>query len=138
MSKNTPDAAVKLRALSITQEPIMTDQTYAAMRKRITTANAGLKTAQPDTLKGFNLMHVQAMSDGALDPKTKELIAVALSVGSRCDPCIAFHVHAALRHGATREEIMEVLAVSVMMGGGPSLMYAAHVIEAMDEELGPA
>jgi AhpD family alkylhydroperoxidase len=114
----------------------MTDQPWAAMRKRITTANAGLKTAQPDTLKGFNLMHGQAMSDGALDPKTKELIAVALSVGSRCDPCIAFHVHAALRHGATREELMEVLSVTVMMGGGPSLMYAAHVIEGMDEELG--
>lgn len=116
----------------------MTDQKYAAMRKRITAANAGLKTAQPDTLKGFNLMHVQAMHDGALDPRTKELIAVALSVGSRCDPCIAFHVHAALRRGATREEVMEVLSVAVMMGGGPSLMYAAHVIEALDEELGPA
>lgn len=116
----------------------MTDHGYAAMRKRITSANAGLKTAQPDTLKGFNLMHHQAMSDGALDPRTKELIAVALSVGSRCDPCIAFHVPAAIRHGATREQIMEVLAVSVMMGGGPSLMYAAHVIEVMEEELGPA
>jgi AhpD family alkylhydroperoxidase len=78
------------------------------------------------------------MQAGALDPKTKELIAVALSVGSRCDPCIAFHVHAALRHGASRDELMEVLSVAVMMGGGPSLMYAAHVIEAMDEELGPA
>jgi len=116
----------------------MTDQTYAALRKRITAANAGLKRAQPDTLKGFNLIHGQAMQPGALDPKTKELIAVALSVGSRCDPCIAFHVHAALRHGANREELMEVLSVAVMMGGGPSLMYAAHVIEAMDEELGPA
>ena len=116
----------------------MTDQSYAALRKRITSANAGLKQAQPDTLKGFNLIHGQAMHAGALDPKTKELIAVALSVGSRCDPCIAFHVHAALRHGATRDELMEVLSVAVMMGGGPSLMYAAHVIEAMDEELGPA
>lgn len=116
----------------------MTDQSYAALRKRISTANAGLKKTQPDTLKGFNLMHVQAMQAGALDPKTKELIAVALSVGSRCDPCIAFHVPAALRHGATREEFMEMLAVAVMMGGGPSLMYAAHVIEAIDEELGPA
>ena len=116
----------------------MTDQDYAALRKRITTANAGLKTAQPDTLKGFNLMHAQAMQDGALDARTKELIAVALSVGSRCDPCIAFHVPAALRRGATREEVMEVLAVAVMMGGGPSLMYAAHVIEALDEEQGPA
>jgi AhpD family alkylhydroperoxidase len=116
----------------------MTDERYAAVRKRITKANAGLKNAQPDTLKGFNQMHAQAMRDGALDTRTKELIAVALSVGSRCDPCIAFHVPAALRHGATRDEIMEVLAVTVMMGGGPSLMYAAHVIEAMEEELGPA
>ena len=115
----------------------MTDQSYAALRKRITSANAGLKRAQPDTLKGFNLIHGQAMQAGALDPKTKELIAVALSVGSRCDPCIAFHVHAALRHGASRDELMEVLSVAVMMGGGPSLMYAAHVIEAMEEELGP-
>jgi AhpD family alkylhydroperoxidase len=138
MSKIAPDAAVILQASSENQEPIMTDQEYAALRKRITTANAGLKSAQPDTLKGFNLMHGQAMRDGALDPKVKELIAVALSVASRCDPCIAFHVHASLRRGATRDEIMEVLSVAVMMGGGPSLMYAAHVIEAIDEELGPA
>ena len=116
----------------------MAEQKHAALRKRITTANAGLKAAQPDTLKGFNLMHAQAMHDGALDGKTKELIAVALSVGSRCDPCIAFHVPAALRLGATRDEIMEVLAVAVMMGGGPSLMYAAYVIEAMEEQLGGA
>jgi AhpD family alkylhydroperoxidase len=114
----------------------MADQHYADLRRRITTANASLKTAQPDIVKGFNLMHGQAMQSGALDAKTKELIAVALSVGSRCDPCIAFHVPAALRHGATRDEVMEVLAVAVMMGGGPSLMYAAHVIEAMNETLG--
>lgn len=112
----------------------MTDRPWAALRRRITTANAALKTAQPDTLKGFNLMHGQAMAAGALDPRTKELMAVALSVASRCDPCIAFHVPAALRHGATREQILETLSVAVMMGGGPSLMYAAHAIEALDEE----
>src|SRR6056297_3763301 len=117
-------------------ELIMTDQDYTTMRKRITKANAGLKTAQPDTLKGFNMIHAQAMQAGALDPRTKELVAVALSVGARCDPCIAFHVPAAIRHGATRDEILEMLSVTVLMGGGPSLMYAAHVIEVMDEELG--
>jgi len=111
----------------------MTDHDYTTMRKRITKANAGLKTAQPDTLKGFNMIHAQAMQAGALDPKTKELVAVALSVGARCDPCIAFHVPAAIRHGATRDELMEILSVAVMMGGGPSLMYAAHVIEVMEE-----
>jgi len=117
-------------------ELIMTDQDYTTMRKRITKANAGLKTAQPDTLKGFNMIHAQAMQAGALDPRTKELVAVALSVGARCDPCIAFHVPAAIRHGATRDELMEVLSVAVMMGGGPSLMYAAHVIEVMEETFG--
>jgi AhpD family alkylhydroperoxidase len=116
----------------------MTDRPWAALRRRITAANAALKTAQPDTLKGFNLMHGQAMAAGALDPRTKELMAVALSVASRCDPCIAFHVPAALRHGATREQILETLSVAVMMGGGPSLMYAAHAIEALDEEVPPA
>jgi AhpD family alkylhydroperoxidase len=116
----------------------MTDKPWAALRRRITAANAALKTAQPDTLKGFNLMHGQATAAGALDPRTKELMAVALSVASRCDPCIAFHVPAALRHGATREQILETLSVAVMMGGGPSLMYAAHAIEALDEEAPPA
>ncbi len=114
----------------------MTDQTYAALRKRITTANAKFKDAQPDTIKGFNTIHGQAMADGALDAKTKEIIAVALSVATRCDPCIAFHTRAALRHGATREELMEMLSVTVLMGGGPSLMYCAHVVEVLDEELG--
>jgi len=114
----------------------MSDQTYAEIRKRITTANAKFKKAQPGTFEGFNTIHSQAMPDGALDAKIKEIIAVALSVASRCDPCIAFHTRAALRHGATREEIMEMLSVVVLMGGGPSLMYCAHVVEAMDEELG--
>jgi AhpD family alkylhydroperoxidase len=116
----------------------MTEETYAAVRKRITKANAALRQGQPDTFKGFNMIHHQAMQDGALDHKTKELVAVALSVASRCDPCIAFHVPAALRLGATREEIMELLSVTVLMGGGPSLMYAAHVMDAVDEELGKA
>lgn len=113
----------------------MTDDTYASMRKRINKANAGFRKGQPDTFKGFNLIHEQAMAEGALDHKTKELVAVALSVASRCDPCIAFHVPAAMRLGATREEIMEVLSVAVMMGGGPSLMYAAHTMEVVEEEL---
>ena len=116
----------------------MTEETYAAVRKRITRANAKLRQGQPDTFKGFNMIHEQAMQDGALDHKTKELVAVALSVASRCDPCIAFHVPAALRLGATREEIMEILSVTVLMGGGPSLMYAAHVMEAVEEALARA
>ncbi|MEZ5890398.1 MAG: carboxymuconolactone decarboxylase family protein [Xanthobacteraceae bacterium] len=61
-----------------------------------------------------------------MDTKTKELIAVAISVAIRCDDCIAFHVQAAIERGATREEIFETLAMAIYMGAGPSVMYASH------------
>lgn len=74
-----------------------------------------------------------ALTPKALDTKTKELIAVAISVAIRCDDCIAFHVQAAIDHGATREEILETLAMAIYMGAGPSVMYASHVIAAFSQ-----
>jgi len=68
-----------------------------------------------------------------LDKKTKELIALALSVASRCDPCIGFHAQTLVKLGATRQEVDETLGVAVYMGGGPSMMYAASAIAAFDE-----
>ena len=55
---------------------------------------------------------------------------LAIGVATRCDDCIAFHVKSALQQGATREEIMETLAMSIYMGSGPSVMYASHAIDA--------
>ena len=69
----------------------------------------------------------------SLDRKTKELIALALSVAARCDPCIGFHVQTLVKLGVTRQEIDETLGVSTYMGGGPSLMYAASAINAFEE-----
>ena len=51
----------------------------------------------------------------------------------RCDPCIGFHAKALVRHGATRQELDEMLAVATYMGGGPSLMYAASAAAAFEE-----
>jgi len=70
---------------------------------------------------------------GALDSKTKELLAVAISVAVRCDPCITYHVEGARKHGATREEIAETLGLAIYMGAGPSAMYAAQALEAYDQ-----
>ena len=106
---------------------------YAAMRSHIKRLNARLGEHSPGTVKAFRALHEASMGDGALDGATKELIAVALAVAKQCDPCIAFHVPAALEHGATPEQLLDALAVTVMMGGGPSLMYAAHAIEAMEQ-----
>lgn len=89
-----------------------------------------LRGGAPETMKAFSAMAVSASAGGALDAKTKELMALAIGVATRCDDCIAFHVKGALQQGATREEIMETLAMSIYMGTGPSVMYASHAIDA--------
>jgi AhpD family alkylhydroperoxidase len=68
----------------------------------------------------------------ALDNKTKELLALGISVAVRCDPCVAFHAEAAVKQGASREEILETVGIAIYMGGGPSVMYAAKALEAFD------
>lgn len=86
-----------------------------------------------DTLRGFTAMAQAATKDGALDAKTKELIAIALSVSVRCDPCLGFHTQALVKLGCTRAELADALGMAVYMGGGPSLMYAARASAAFDE-----
>jgi len=71
-----------------------------------------------------------ALAQGALDTKTKKLIALGVSVAVRCDDCIAFHVKAAVDRGATREEILETLGMAIYMGAGPAAMYASHALSA--------
>ncbi len=92
-----------------------------------------LAKAQPKAMGAFSNLHEAAGEDGALDKKTKELIALAIAVTSRCDGCIAFHTHDVLKAGATREEVMEALSVAILMGGGPSVVYASHVVDALEQ-----
>lgn len=84
-------------------------------------------------MAGFDAMAKSAMAEGVLSALDKELIATAIAVSTRCDGCIGFHVRTLVRMGATREQLNEMLAVAVYMGGGPSLMYAAEVLRAFDE-----
>ncbi|WP_116131336.1 carboxymuconolactone decarboxylase family protein [Tropicimonas sp. IMCC34043] len=90
----------------------------------------------PDTTKGFSALTRGAMDNGVLDHKVKELIALGIAIAMRCEPCIGFHIKSLARTGATREEMADVLAVAVQMGGGPSLMYAAKSLAAWDELVG--
>lgn len=87
----------------------------------------------PEVASGFQALAKAATKDGALDHKTKELIALAIGVAARCDACIGYHVKACIRQGATREEVSETIAMCVYMGGGPSLMYGAKALAAFDE-----
>jgi AhpD family alkylhydroperoxidase len=82
-----------------------------------------LRRAIPEVYKGFAALHDSALSPGALDTKTKELMAFAIAVSQRCDGCIAAHAHAAVRHGATPAEAAEAIGVVILMAGGPGTIY---------------
>ncbi len=92
-----------------------------------------LRAGTPDVMKGFSALARAALEAKALDRKTKELIALAISVAIRCDACVAFHAEAAVQQGATRDEVMETMGMAVYMGAGPSVMYAAQAVEAYDQ-----
>lgn len=92
-----------------------------------------LGAAIPDTVGAFFQMHGAANQDGALDPKTKELISLAASIAGHCDGCVAWHAKAVQELGATREEVAEMIGIAVQMGGGPSLFSGSEALEAYDE-----
>jgi AhpD family alkylhydroperoxidase len=80
----------------------------------------------------FNQLHDTVMSNGALSEKTKELIAVGISVTIRCSPCIQRHIPLALQLGNTSDEVSEAISVGLMMGGGPAFNYASEALQILD------
>ena len=92
-----------------------------------------LRGGAPQVMKGFAAIAQAALAPGKLELKTKELIALAISVAVRCDDCIAFHAKAAVEQGATREEMLETLGMAIYMGAGPSAMYASHALAAFNQ-----
>jgi len=98
---------------------------FEAITSSINAGMAGLREPAGETLKAFSGLASAATADGALDKKMKELIALAIGVSKQCDGCIGFHVKALAKLGATDEEVADALSMTVYMGGGPSLMYAA-------------
>jgi len=111
-------------------------ENYRGLAQAVSGQITSLRSGVPEVMKAFNDLGRAATAEGALDRKTKELIALALSVAARCDPCIAFHTQALAKLGATRAELDETLGVAVYMGGGPSLMYAASAVAAFTEAAG--
>lgn len=97
-------------------------------------ANTGeLRKDCPDVMEAFTQLHRAAFKDDVLSKKTKELIAIGISISIRCKDCIDAHIKAAIRFGATREEISEAIGVAILMSGGPGTSYASFATEAMNE-----
>ncbi|MGL4310258.1 MAG: carboxymuconolactone decarboxylase family protein [Paracoccaceae bacterium] len=89
--------------------------------------------AIPEATQGFATLSKAVKDNGPLSVKEKEYVALGIAISQRCEPCINFHVEALMKSGATREELGDVLAMSIQMGGGPTVMYAAHALACWDE-----
>ena len=111
----------------------MTTTRFGDLTKETTSNLAVLRGSVPQVMKSFTEMGKAAIADGVLDARTKELIALAIGVATRCDACIGFHSKALARLGASEAEVHETLGVAVYMGGGPSAMYAANAVAAFKE-----
>ena len=105
---------------------------YTDLTREVSRNLTALRTHNAEVMQGFGALSKAALAPGALDAKTKELIAMAIGVAARCDGCLGFHAKALVRLGATPEEFQEMLGVAVYMGGGPSLMYAAEAVKAWE------
>ena len=106
---------------------------WPQMAAELSQALKEVRAGSPDTMKAFSALARAALEPKALDGKTKELLALGISVATRCDGCIAFHAEAAVKQGASRDEVMETMGMAIYMGAGPSVMYAAQAVEAFDQ-----
>lgn len=88
--------------------------------------------ASPDTFKGYQTLSKAAEKTGQLDAKTRELIALAVSVTTRCDGCITVHAAQAVRLGSTKAEIAEALGVAVALNAGAAMVYSARALDAVE------
>ena len=92
-----------------------------------------LGALRPKAMGGFKEFMNSVKMEGFLSPKIKTIIGVALAVSRQCEYCVPFYTQQALESGATREEILEACLVAALMGGGPSLTFIKHVLDALEE-----
>ncbi len=98
------------------------------------TGTRALRQMIPDVYRGFAEMNRAALGPGgALEPKIKELIAMAIGVAHGCDGCIASHARGAVRAGATRQEAADAIGVAILMNGGPGTVYGSRAYNAFCE-----
>lgn len=85
-----------------------------------------------NTYKSFLDVEKLAFEDGALKKKEKELMALSISIVTKCEPCIEWHIQQADLAGATTKEIYETIDVAIEMGGGPAAAYARLALKALE------
>ncbi|MFE0699654.1 carboxymuconolactone decarboxylase family protein [Streptomyces sp. NPDC058872] len=103
------------------------------VREELREPSRELRRALPRVYEGYKQLHEAALAPGALDVRTKELIALAIAVSKECDGCIAAHAHGAARQGASQEEVAEAIGVAILLNGGPATVYGPRAFAAFRE-----
>ncbi|WP_416192688.1 carboxymuconolactone decarboxylase family protein [Neisseria sp. CCUG12390] len=98
-------------------------------------AFAELGKAHPKMLQAYGSLE-QAAAAEALDAKTRELIALAVAITTRCESCISVHAAAAAKAGATDSEIAGALATAISLNAGAAYTYALRAMEAVETQRG--
>lgn len=106
---------------------------YVKRASEVMQGMAALHEGAPEVIKAFNALAAASTRTQTIDTRTKELMALAIGISIRCDGCIAFHSKMARRAGATREQVIETIALAIYMGGGPAAVYGGDALRAFDQ-----
>lgn len=108
------------------------DEKLEELSRKRKLAHTELIRRKSKVYDAFLKMEEAAFSDGALPKKSKELIAVGVSVVINCESCMQWHIEQAFQNGATQEEILEAVEVGIEMGGGPATVSARFALDVMN------
>jgi AhpD family alkylhydroperoxidase len=101
----------------------------------VTRAGRELRDAIPEVYAAYAAMQAATTGaeDGALPPKVRELIALAIAVSKQCDGCIAAHARRVAQRGASTQEVAEAIGVAILMNGGPATVWGPRAFAAFKE-----
>jgi AhpD family alkylhydroperoxidase len=102
---------------------------------RVRKGIAEIGRANPDIVRGYRTLGEAGKKSDLLDAKVRELIALAVAVTVQCDGCIVVHTEAALKNGATEQEILEALSVAVNVKAGSALIYSTRALDALKAKI---
>ncbi|KAF1052530.1 MAG: hypothetical protein GAK43_01866 [Stenotrophomonas maltophilia] len=87
----------------------------------------------PKMLQAYQALETAAAEGDALDAKTRELIALAVAITTRCDGCIGVHAEAARKAGASEAEVAQTLATAISLNAGAAYVYSLRALEAFEQ-----
>jgi AhpD family alkylhydroperoxidase len=108
---------------------------WATYYKQVIAGVGNIAKVSPSIAKGYQTLGMASRQTGLLGDKVNELIALAVAVTSRCDGCITVHTAAAIKAGATREEIIEALGTAISVNVGAALVYSVRTLDSYDSHM---